>query len=65
MILSRVWYVLLGAAVAVTLYVVYVAVGQYNRQTTLSLKAGLASDSQTGREKRRKENREKKKKKKR
>ena len=47
MILSRVWYVLLGAAVAVALYVVYVAVGQYNRQTTLSLKAGLASDSQT------------------
>ena len=47
MILSRVWYVLLGAAVAVALYVVYVAVGQYNRQTTLALKAGLASDSQT------------------
>jgi hypothetical protein len=47
MILSRVWYVLLGAAVAVTLYVVFVAVGQYNRQTTLSLKEGLASDSQT------------------
>jgi hypothetical protein len=47
MILSRLWYVLLGAAVAVALYVVYVAVGQYNRQTTLALKAGLASDSQT------------------
>jgi hypothetical protein len=47
MILSRLWYVLLGAAVAVTLYVVYVAVGQYNRQTTLALKEGLASDSQT------------------
>ena len=27
MILSRVWYVLLGVAVAVALYVVYVAVG--------------------------------------
>jgi hypothetical protein len=47
MILSRLWYVLLGAAVAVTLYVVFVAVGQYNRQTTLALKEGLASDSQT------------------
>ncbi len=47
MILSRVWYVLLGVAVAVALYVVYVAVGQYNRQSTLALKEGLASDSQT------------------
>mgnify|MGYP007135454717 CR=1 FL=1 len=47
MILSRLWYVLLGLAVAVALYVVYVAVGQYNRATTLSLKEGLASDSQT------------------
>src|SRR5580704_16481425 len=47
MILSRAWYVLLGVAVAVALYVVFVAVGQYNRQTTLSLKEGLASDSQT------------------
>lgn len=47
MILSRVWYVLLGVAVAVALYVVYVAVGQYNRQTTRALREGLASDSQT------------------
>jgi hypothetical protein len=47
MILSRVWYVILGAAVAVALYVVFIAVGQYNRQTTLALKEGLASDSQT------------------
>ncbi|MCL2448356.1 MAG: cache domain-containing protein [Polyangiaceae bacterium] len=47
MILSRVWYVLLGVAVAVSLYVVYVAVGQFNRQTTRALKEGLASDSQT------------------
>jgi hypothetical protein len=47
MILSRVWYVLLGVAVAVALYVVYVAVGQYNRQTMRALKEGLASDSQT------------------
>src|ERR1700690_3950148 len=47
MILSRVWYVLLGLAVAVAMYVVYVAVGQYNRQTMRALKEGLASDSQT------------------
>src|ERR1700733_12883461 len=47
MILSRVWYVLLGLAVAVALYVVYIAVGQYERQGTHALKEGLASDSQT------------------
>src|SRR5580700_12319614 len=47
MILSRVWYVILGVAVAVALYVVYLAVGQYDRATTRALKEGLASDSQT------------------
>src|ERR1019366_6896559 len=47
MILSRVWYVLLGLAVAVAMYVVYIAVGQYDRQATRGLKEGLASDSQT------------------
>jgi hypothetical protein len=47
MVLSRVWYVLLGVAVAVALYVVFVAVGQYNRQSMRALKEGLASDSQT------------------
>jgi hypothetical protein len=47
MILSRAWYVLLGGAVGVALYVVFVAVGQYNRQNALALKEGLASDSQT------------------
>src|SRR5271156_1055692 len=47
MILSRAWYVLLGVAVGVALYVVFVAVGQYNRQSALALKEGLASDSQT------------------
>jgi hypothetical protein len=47
MILSRVWYVLLGLAVAVALYVVFVAVGQFDRQQLLALKEGLASDSQT------------------
>jgi hypothetical protein len=47
MILSRAWYVLLGVAVGVALYTVFVAVGQYNRQSALALKEGLASDSQT------------------
>jgi hypothetical protein len=47
MILSRVWYVLLGLAVAVALYVLYVAVGEYERAGTRALKEGLASDSQT------------------
>src|SRR5260370_15126070 len=47
MVLSRVWQVVLGVAVAFALYVVYVAVGQYNRQTARALKEGLASDSQT------------------
>jgi hypothetical protein len=47
MILSRVWYVLLGAAVVVALYALYVAVGQFNRTTTHALAEGLASDSQT------------------
>jgi hypothetical protein len=47
MILSRLWYVLLGLAVAVALYVVFVAVGQYDRQNLRALKEGLASDSQT------------------
>jgi hypothetical protein len=47
MILSRLWYVLLGLAVAVALYVVFVAVGRYDRQNLLALKEGLASDSQT------------------
>jgi hypothetical protein len=47
MILSRVWYVLLGLALAVALYVVYIAAGEYERQAAHALRAGLASDSQT------------------
>jgi hypothetical protein len=47
MILSRAWYGLLGLAVAVALYVVYIAVGQYDRAATRALKERLASDSQT------------------
>ena len=47
MVLSRAWYVVLGLAVAVALYVVYIAVGEYDRQATHALQEGLASDSQT------------------
>jgi hypothetical protein len=47
MILSRAWYGLLGIAVAVALYVSYIAVGQYDRAATRALKERLASDSQT------------------
>src|ERR1700691_675404 len=47
MVLSRLWYVLLGLAVAVAMYICYVAVGQFDRQGTRALKEGLASDSQT------------------
>lgn len=47
MILSRLWYVLLGLTVAVALYVLYLAAGEYERQATHALKEGLASDSQT------------------
>ena len=47
MVLSRAWYVVLGLAVAVALYALYVAVGEYDRQATHALQEGLASDSQT------------------
>jgi hypothetical protein len=47
MVLSRLWYVLLGLAVAVALYVVFIAVGEFDRQGARALKEGLASDSQT------------------
>jgi hypothetical protein len=47
MVLSRLWYVLLGLAVAVALYVVFIAVGEFDRQSARALKEGLASDSQT------------------
>ena len=47
MLLSRFWYVLLSVAVAVCLYVVYLAVGQYNRQNATNLDALVASDLKT------------------
>ena len=47
MLLSRFWYVLLSLAVGVSLYIVFLAVGQYNRRQGIVMKEGLASDSQT------------------
>ncbi|WP_394822711.1 MXAN_5187 C-terminal domain-containing protein [Pendulispora albinea] len=46
MLLSRFWYVFLSLLVAISLYVTYVAVGQYNRRNQVAMTEGLASDSQ-------------------
>ncbi len=47
MLLSRFWYGILSLLIGVSLYVAYVAVGQYNRRNQLTMTEGLASDSQT------------------
>jgi hypothetical protein len=47
MLLSRFWYVVLSIAVGVSLYIVFLAVGQFNRRQGVVMKEGLASDSQT------------------
>ncbi|MEI7893630.1 MAG: CHASE4 domain-containing protein, partial [Myxococcales bacterium] len=47
MLLSRFWYVVLGLVAGAAVYVVFLAVGQYNRGNELVMKTGLASDSQT------------------
>ncbi len=47
MLLSRFWYVLISILLGVSLYAVYVAVGQYNRRNGVAMNEGLASDSQT------------------
>ncbi len=44
MLLSRFWYAALSLAVGMSLYVVYVAVGQYNRSNFQAMKDVLASD---------------------
>jgi hypothetical protein len=46
MILSRVWYVILSIVTAGALYVVFLAVGQYDRRNTVAMNEELASDSQ-------------------
>ncbi len=46
MLLSRVWYVILSIACGLAIYVVYLAVGQYNRRNAMAMAETLASDSQ-------------------
>src|SRR5215469_3693012 len=47
MLLSRFWYVILSVIVGVATYVVFLAVGQYNRRNLEAMRSGLLSDSQT------------------
>ena len=47
MILSRIWYIVLSILTGIALYVVFLAVGQYNRRNTAATTEELASDSQT------------------
>src|SRR6478609_4581923 len=47
MLLSRFWYAVLGLFCAASLYVAYLAVGQYNRRNNLAAGELIASDSQT------------------
>jgi hypothetical protein len=47
MVLSRIWYIILSLLLGVGIYVVYLAVGQYNRRNAVAMTEELASDSQT------------------
>src|SRR3954470_9224720 len=47
MLLSRFWYVILSILLGVAFYVVFLAVGQYNRRNVAAMNEELASDSQT------------------
>jgi hypothetical protein len=47
MLMSRFWYVILSVIVGVATYVVFLAVGQYNRRNLEAMRSGLLSDSQT------------------
>jgi hypothetical protein len=46
MLLSRFWYVVLSLVLAAALYVVFLAVGQYDRRNAVAMNEELASDSQ-------------------
>src|SRR3954453_18722469 len=46
MLLSRFWYLLLAFVLAGAMYVVFLAVGQYNRRNAVAMAETLASDSQ-------------------
>jgi hypothetical protein len=47
MVLSRIWYIVLSLLLGMALYVVFLAVGQYNRRNAVAMTEELASDSQT------------------
>src|SRR4051812_79691 len=46
MILSRIWYVILGLLLAAAYYVVSLSVGQYNRRNAAAMDETLKADSQ-------------------
>jgi hypothetical protein len=47
MILSRIWYIVLSLVLGMAAYIVFLAVGQYNRRNGVAMTEELASDSQT------------------
>jgi len=47
MVLSRLWYVVLALLLGVSTYVVFLAVGEYDRRNGVAMEEELASDSQT------------------
>lgn len=46
MLLSRFWYAILAILAGVAVYAVFLAVGQYNRRSTVATNEALAADSQ-------------------
>jgi hypothetical protein len=46
MLLSRFWYAILSVLVGISIYVVFVAVGQYNRRLQVAMTEELAGDTQ-------------------
>ncbi|MEO8875012.1 MAG: MXAN_5187 family protein [Polyangiaceae bacterium] len=46
MLLSRFWYAILAVVAALALYVVFIAVGQYNRRNSVAMGEGVAADGQ-------------------
>jgi hypothetical protein len=47
MVLSRLWYVVLALLLGIATYVVFLAVGQYNRRNGVAMEEEVASDGQT------------------
>ncbi len=46
MLLSRFWYAILSVLVGISIYIVFVAVGQYNRRLQVAMTEEIAGDSQ-------------------